>query len=106
MNTCIYVCVSYELVQHTHTSIDVMRPFFADRQKILFIPRCVQGAIICFVYLSVCVSVTFVFFTDCESCARPIFTNLGSMEAGEYGLTRRTCFVARRLEVVPVAGLL
>ena len=28
------------------------------------------------------------------------------MEAGEYGLTRRTCFVARRLEVVAVAGLL
>ena len=25
------------------------------------------------------------------------------MEAGEYGLTRRTCFVARRLEVVAVA---
>ena len=28
------------------------------------------------------------------------------MEAGEYGLTRATCFVARRLEVVTVAGLL
>ena len=28
------------------------------------------------------------------------------MEAGEYGLTRGTCFVARRLEVVVVAGLL
>ena len=28
------------------------------------------------------------------------------MEAGEYGLTRETCFVARRLEVVTVAGLL
>ena len=28
------------------------------------------------------------------------------MEAREYGLTRRTCFVARRLEVVAVAGLL
>ena len=27
------------------------------------------------------------------------------MEAGEYGLTRWTCFVARRLEVVAVAGL-
>ena len=26
------------------------------------------------------------------------------MEAGEYGLTRGTCFVARRLEVVAVAG--
>ena len=28
------------------------------------------------------------------------------MEAGEYGLTRGTCFVARRLEVVAVAVLL
>ena len=34
------------------------------------------------------------------------FHNLISMEAGEYGLTRGTCFVARRLEVVAVAGLL
>ena len=28
------------------------------------------------------------------------------MEACEYGLTRGTCFVAHRLEVVAVAGLL
>ena len=28
------------------------------------------------------------------------------MEAGEYGLTHGTCFVASRLEVVAVAGLL
>ena len=49
---------------------------------------------------------TFVVFTDCESCTRPISTNLISMEAGEYGLTRGTCFFARRLEVVEVAGLL
>ena len=28
------------------------------------------------------------------------------MEADEYGLTRGTCFFARRLEVVVVAGLL
>ena len=27
-------------------------------------------------------------------------------EAGEYGLTRGTCFFARRLEVIAVAGLL
>ena len=27
------------------------------------------------------------------------------MEAGEYGLTRETCFVARHLELVAVAGL-
>ena len=58
--------------------------------------------------LSVCLSVyvTFVVFTDCESCARPISTNPGSMEVDEYGLTRGTCFVASRLEVVAVAGLL
>ena len=54
--------------------------------------------------LSVCV--TFVVFTDCESCTRPISTNPASMEAGEYGLTRGTCFVVRHLEVVAVAGLL
>ena len=45
-------------------------------------------------------------FTDCESCTRPISTNPASMEAGEYGLTRGMCFVAGRLEVVAVAGLL
>ena len=52
------------------------------------------------------VCVTLVVSTDCESCTRPISTNSGSMEAGEYGLTRRTCFFARRLEVVAVAGLM
>ena len=38
--------------------------------------------------ISLCVSVcvTFVVFTECESCTRPISTNTGSMEAGEYGL--------------------
>ena len=59
-----------------------------------------------FYVVSVCVSVTFVVFTDCESCTRPISTNPGSMEAGEYGLTRWRCFVTRSLEVVAVAGLL
>ena len=62
------------------------------------------------VRLSVCVSVsacvTFVVFTDCESCTRPIFTNLVSMEAGDYRLTRETWVLARRLEVVAVAGRL
>ena len=49
----------------------------------------------------------FVVFTDCEeSCARPISTNPVSMEAGEYGLTRGTCFFSRRFEVVAVAGLM
>ena len=52
-----------------------------------------------------CVCVTFVVFTDCESRTKPISTNPASMEAGEYGLMRGTCFVARRLEVVAVAGL-
>ena len=33
-------------------------------------------------------------------------TRYSTMEAGEYGLTRGTCFFARRLEVVAVAGLL
>ena len=55
--------------------------------------------------LSGYVCVTFVVFTDFESCTRPISTNSRSMEAGEYGLTRGTCFAARRLEVVAVAGL-
>ena len=47
-------------------------------------------------------------FTYFESCTRPISTTPPdlSVEAGEYGLTRETCFVARRLEVVAVAGLL
>ena len=56
--------------------------------------------------MSVGVSVTFVASADCEDCTRPISTNPGSMEAGEYGLTRGTCFVTRRLGVVAVAGLL
>ena len=58
------------------------------------------------VYLSVRVCIKFVVFTDCESCTRPITAKPGSMEAGEHGLTRGTCFVARRLEVVAVSGLL
>ena len=45
-------------------------------------------------------------FTDCESCTRPISTNPGSIEAGEYGLTRGTCLLACRLELDAVAGLL
>ena len=50
--------------------------------------------------------VTFVVFTDCDSCTRPISTNPVSMEAGEYGLTRGTWVFARLLEVVAVAGRL
>ena len=57
--------------------------------------------------LLVCVRVcvTFVVFTDCESCTRPISTNSVSMEAGEYELTHGTWAFARRLEVVTVARL-
>ena len=55
-------------------------------------------------FVSVCV--TFVVFTDCESCTRPISTNPGSMEAGEYVLTCVACFLACRLELDSVAGLL
>ena len=59
---------------------------------------CKYEAASCLIYLSTS--------TDCESCTNPISTNPGSMETGEYGLTCRTCFVARRLKVVAVAGLL
>ena len=45
--------------------------------------------------MSVSVSVTFVVFTDCESCTKPISTNPESMEACEYGLTRGTFIVER-----------
>ena len=58
------------------------------------------------VCISVCVCVTFVVFTECESCTRPISTNPGSMEAREYGLTRGTCFVACSLELDADAGML
>ena len=50
--------------------------------------------------------VTFVVFTDCESCTTPISTNPVSMEAGEYGLTRGTCFLVCPLKLDAVAGLL
>ena len=63
----------------------------------------------CHYLISLCVCVCdieFVVFTDFESCTRPISTNPGSMEAGEYRLTRGTCFCARRLKVVAVARLL
>ena len=50
--------------------------------------------------------IEFVVITDCDSCTRPISTNPASMEAGECGLTRGTCFATRRLELVVVAGRL
>ena len=64
-----------------------------------------RGVIIQFVGVSACLCVTFFVFTDYESGTRAISTNPGSMKAGEYELTRVTCFVARCLEVVAVAGL-
>ena len=56
--------------------------------------------------MSVSVCVTLVVFTDCESCTRPISTNPVSMESGEYGLMRGRYFIAYRLELHAVAGLL
>ena len=65
---------------------------------------CLSVCLRLWVCVSVCV--TFVVFTDCESCTRLISTNPETMEAGEYGLTRVTCFLACRLELDAVAGLL
>ena len=91
----------------------IVRPFFACKAKKPLHTGVRTGChylISLSVRLAVCVSVsvcvTFVVFTDCESCTRPISTNPGSMEAVEYGLTRGTCFVASHLGVVAVAGLL
>ena len=89
------------------TSLLVMRPFFAFRAKKPLHTGVCTGChyLIC---LSVCVRVCNIRrFTDCERCTRPTSTNPVSMEAGKYGLTCGTCFVASRPEVVvAVAGLL
>ena len=53
-----------------------------------------------------CEYFSFVVFTDYESCTSSISTNPGSMEASEYRLALGACFVARRFEVVAVAGML
>ena len=50
--------------------------------------------------------VTFVVFTNYESCTRPISTNSGFMEAGEGGRTREAFFVAVCVEVVAIDGLM
>ena len=55
---------------------------FCIQAKRLFIPGCVQGAIIQLFCPCLCVCVTFVVFTDCESCTRPISTNPGFYESG------------------------
>ena len=81
--------------------------FRLQAKKSLFIPGCVQGAIIQLVCL--CVSVCNIRrFTLIARAVytRPISTNPGSMEAEQYGLTRGTCFLACRLELDAVAGLL
>ena len=67
---------------------------------ILVVRRCLSVCVLCTVCLN------FRGFIECEICTRPMSTNPGSMKAGEYGLTRGTCLVARLLEVVAVAGLL
>ena len=82
-----------------------MRPFLAYRVKKPLHTEVRTGCHY-LISLSFCVFVTFVIFTDCESCTRPISTNAGSMEACEHGLTRGTRFVARRLKMVAVAGML
>ena len=59
--------------------------------------------------LSVCVlvcNIEFVVFTDCKSCTRPICTNSRSMASRQNGLARGTCFIACRLELHAVTGLL
>ena len=55
---------------------------------------------------SVCVCVSFVVFTHCESGSRRISITPESGEAREHGLTRGTCSVTRREEVAAVAELL
>ena len=55
---------------------------------------------------SVYVCVTFAVFTHCESGSRPNSIPPESMEAREYGLTRGTCFVTRRIDAAAVAELL
>ena len=85
-----------------------MRPLFAYKQNPLhyLLSLSVCPSVRPSVSLSVSVFITFVVQTDCDSCTRPTSTNPGSREAGEYVPTRGTCFVARRLEVVSIAGLL
>ena len=96
-------CVAYYFLQ---AQLIVLRPFFAFRAEQPLHTGVRTGChyLICLSVLCVCV--TFVVFTDCESCTRPISTNPVSMEAGEYGPTRGTRFFAVCLEVVAVAGLM
>ena len=72
-------------------------------KKDLFILGCVQGAILELICLSVRVSRASVSVCMCKIRR---FCRLRELYEVEYGLTRGTCFVARRPEVVAVAGLL
>lgn len=77
----------------------------ACRQNILVILWCVQAYSTSYrISLSAvcCLCALYAIITDGKSCRRPISTNLGPMETGEYGLTRGTFFVALSLEVVAV----
>lgn len=80
------------------------------RPNILFIPGYVQRTGLH--YLNECllctaaVCVTFVAFTDCESCTWPILKHLESSQAGELGLSRGAWFASSRFELVAVALLL
>ena len=74
----------------------VMRPSFAFRAKKPLHTGVSTGChylVSLSVRLSVCVCVTFVVIIDCESYTRPISTNPGSMEAGEYGRRAAVDFV-------------
>ena len=85
------------------------RPTASTRQPcLMYLSTCTGVRTGChyLISLSVCVCVKFVVFTDCDSCTRPISTNSGSMEVGEYGLTRGTYFLAYRLELDAVVGRL
>ena len=99
----------FDLPLPDHVELILMRPFLGFRRR-KPLHTGVRTGCHFLINLSVCASasvcVTFIVFTDCESCTRPISTNPGSMKAGEYGLTRGTCVVVRRLELVTVAGLL
>ena len=53
-----------------------------------------------------CVCVKFVVLLVARSVRVRFSQNPGSMEAGEYGLTRGLCFLECRLELDAVAGLL
>ena len=105
----IYSCFFFDSLYWYVFFVERTRPAASMRPPYLIYLSTSTGVVTgCHYLVSLClyVCVTFVVFTDCESCTRPISTNPGSMEAVKYGLTRGTCFVAPRLEVVAVAGLL